>query len=62
MEWEQLLIDPNSPGPRHVYRLKVPGGWLVFCSQGNGGGLAFYPDEDYSWERAELKLPYQKLP
>lgn len=32
-------------------RAKVPGGWLVVASWGDGrGGLAFYPDPAHAWD------------
>jgi len=32
-----------------VQRAKVIGGWLVTYDSGEGGGITFVPDPDYSW-------------
>jgi hypothetical protein len=37
-------------------RAKVPGGWLIYASDGyhHHGGLTFYPDPDHRWNGSSL--------
>lgn len=38
-----------------VYRAKVPGGWLILTSGGQGfSGLTFYPDPKHEWDGGSL--------
>jgi hypothetical protein len=43
--WHELASAPCA-----ARRAKVPGGWLVSA----GGGVAFYPDPQHSWDGASL--------
>jgi len=54
MIWEEL----ESAGGGHlaVRRAKVPGGWLVYASNGyhHHGGMSFYPDPEHRWNGGTL--------
>ena len=40
-----------SRGFHTVLRAKVPGGWLVMASGGQGlSGVTFYPDPEHRWD------------
>ncbi len=47
--WECIgKLEMHGGFTDYMYRMQVPGGWLVWvCS--SGGGLTFYPDPDYEW-------------
>jgi hypothetical protein len=51
--WEEL---ESAGGLLAVRRAKVPGGWLVYTSNGyhHHGGLTFYPDPDHLWDGGTL--------
>ncbi|MBI5388106.1 MAG: hypothetical protein HZA90_25860 [Verrucomicrobia bacterium] len=39
----------------HMHRARVPGGWLVVVSGGQGmGGITFYPDPRHEWDGGTL--------
>jgi hypothetical protein len=53
-QWERIEFrkpeDPKSKQPGELYRLKVPGGWLVAHDWGNDlGPLVFLPDVGHKW-------------
>ena len=33
-----------------IARAKVPGGWLGVYTHGDGGGITFVPDPNYTWQ------------
>jgi hypothetical protein len=37
---------------KHVYRARVPGGWLIFTYPEMKGlyGVTFYPDPNHAWD------------
>jgi hypothetical protein len=52
LNWEMLASKkvPNAGNLIHIYRSRVPGGWLVFANQGGGpSGLTFVPDPHHTW-------------
>ncbi len=53
IEWEELK---SSGGLLSAYRAKVPGGWLVYISNGyhHHGGVTFYPDLGHLWTGESL--------
>ena len=56
---ERLLIwdeVPSTGGLLAVLRAKVPGGWLVYASNGyhHHGGMTFYPDPEHRWNGGTL--------
>ena len=53
--WEQLQ---SSGGLLAVLRAKVPGGWLVYASNGyhHHGGITFYPDPEHQWTGETLPI------
>ncbi len=62
IEWEHLdekkLKEHFTVFEVGLFRLKVPGGWLVMtvCDFGQGGtGLCFYPDPDHVWDGTSLQ-------
>jgi hypothetical protein len=50
--WERIEFPPASKGqPVEMFRLQVPGGWLVAHGWGNNPGpLVFLPDENHTWD------------
>lgn len=48
LEWREVR---SSGALLAVYRAEVPGGWLVYASNGyhHHGGITFYPDPTHSW-------------
>lgn len=53
IEWEELenVGDPII----HIFRAKIPGGWLVTskestASRGAAIGLTFVPDPNHTWD------------
>jgi len=57
IEWE-VLQAARTPGGLsfHVYRARVPGGWLVYVhlDPDCGGGVTFYPDPGHKWDGGSL--------
>ncbi len=53
IEWKELK---SAGGLLSVYRAKVPGGWLVYASNGyyHHGGITFYPDPGHLWTGESL--------
>ena len=53
--WETI---ESSGGRGHlaIRRAKVPGGWLVYASDGyhSHGGLTFLPDPSHQWDGCSL--------
>jgi hypothetical protein len=51
--WEVL---ESTGGLLAVLRAKVPGGWLVYASNGyhQHGGITFYPDPEHRWTGSTL--------
>lgn len=51
--WEECR---SAGGLLAVLRAKVPGGWLVYASNGylHHGGLSFYPDPEHRWSGGSL--------
>ena len=51
--WEEL---ESVGGLLAVRRAKVPGGWLVYASNGyhHHGGITFYPDPEHRWSGSSL--------
>lgn len=51
VKWEELGEMPTST----LYRIKVPGGWLVRI-QGHSGSeaITFYPDPQHLWNGSPL--------
>jgi hypothetical protein len=45
--WEMIEAEPSY---RQIERAKVPGGWLVRMSVGDGGGITFVPDPKHEWK------------
>ena len=53
LKWQDL----KSSAIGHVfsvYRVKVPGGWLVSVHMGDGVGVTFYPDPNHQWDGSSL--------
>jgi hypothetical protein len=52
--WEDLASSGH--GNLSMRRAKVPGGWLIYASDGyhHHGGLTFYPDPDHRWNGSSL--------
>ncbi len=48
IQWEEVR---SSGALLAVHRARVPGGWLVYASNGyhHHGGITFYPDPSHSW-------------
>ncbi len=48
LEWREVR---SSGALLAVFRAEVPGGWLVYASNGyhHHGGITFYPDPTHSW-------------
>jgi hypothetical protein len=48
LEWQEVR---SSGALLAVYRAHVPGGWLVYASNGyhHHGGITFYPDPTHAW-------------
>jgi hypothetical protein len=46
--WEDV---ESTGGLLAVLRARVPGGWLVYASNGyhHHGGMTFYPDPEHRW-------------
>ncbi len=53
LEWQELR---SSGALLAAYRAKVPGGWLVYVSNGyhHHGGVTFYPDPAHLWTGESL--------
>jgi len=52
IEWENLKCNEEF---FHVYRCRVPGGWLVFVNAyGDSAGLTFMPDRNHVWDGGSL--------
>ena len=53
--WIELPVNKqllsNAPS---VKAAKVPGGWLIWASSNNKGGLTFYPDPKHEWDGGTL--------
>lgn len=51
--WEECT---SVGGLLAVLRAKVPGGWLVYASNGyhHHGGITFYPDPEHRWTGGTL--------
>ena len=51
--WEEL---ESVGGLLAVRRAKVPGGWLIYASNGyhHHGGMTFYPDPEHRWNGSTL--------
>jgi hypothetical protein len=47
---EKVVWEEVPTKMLYVYRLPVPGGWLVFAALSSGGGLTFYPDPEHEWD------------
>jgi hypothetical protein len=45
MEWEKIKSNLGT-----MYRVSVPGGWLVSVWKPEGVGLTFYPDPGHMWD------------
>jgi len=45
LQWEKVPSDNSFS----VYRVKVPGGWLVFTYWADKSGMTFYPDPKHEW-------------
>jgi len=60
-EWEHIICS-HAGLATHLYRTKVPGGWLVqvqnyVSSMGSHiGGLTFYPDPQHEWDGNSMPL------
>jgi len=57
IDWEDLKSSRTPGGLSfHVYRARVPGGWLVYVhlDPDCGGGVTFYPDKDHKWDGRSL--------
>lgn len=52
LRWEELEQEGVPYG--RIFRVKVPGGWLVRVHQPEGEGITFYPDPNYSWDGKSL--------
>jgi hypothetical protein len=51
LRWEQI---ESARG--HVFRSKVPGGWLVILEYGSSSpSIVFYPDPDHAWDGSSLE-------
>ena len=52
--WEDL--DSSGHGHLAMRRAKVPGGWLIYASDGyhHHGGMTFYPDPEHRWNGSSL--------
>jgi len=52
LNWEEL----KSAGYENVsiYRVKVPGGWLVSVKGYQQAGVTFYPDPKHQWNGNSL--------
>ena len=53
ISWEELA---SEGGLLAVRRTKVPGGWLIYVSNGyhHHGGLTFFPDPGHDWDGSSL--------
>lgn len=54
-KWERIESeaseDKKAGQPGEIFRLQVPGGWLVAASWGLGlGPLTYVPDAEHKWE------------
>jgi hypothetical protein len=53
--WERIAFDApaqtKDQQPTEMFRLKVPGGWLVAAAWGGiqPGGLVLLPDQRHEW-------------
>jgi len=46
-DWENIGIDPLH---HELYRLEVPGGWLLMMMTATDKcALTFYPDPEHKW-------------
>jgi len=54
VNWEKLGC--NTATILHLYRSKVPGGWLVVVVGGESesASLTFYPDPEHQWDGRSL--------
>ncbi len=56
LRWEKLKNEGLSYG--HIYRAKVPGGWLVaiqlMLGASGGEGITFYPGPNHKWDGSSL--------
>lgn len=34
----------------HVFRIKVPGGWIIVVEKNLHNAVTFYPDAQHQWE------------
>ena len=52
--WED--VESSGRGHLAIRRAKIPGGWLVYASDGyyHHGGLVFYPDPEHRWNGSSL--------
>lgn len=48
--WEEVEMTGKVLHNSNMYRVMVPGGWLVFVQNGVASGLSFYPDPEHTWE------------
>jgi hypothetical protein len=46
-KWERIAKPDASVSD--CSRLKVPGGWLVALSSGNGHAITFFADPQHQW-------------
>jgi len=46
LKWEKVPSDNRFS----VYRVKVPGGWLVLTYWADKSGMTFYPDPNHQWD------------
>jgi hypothetical protein len=59
LKFNLLTADMGTGGRhKHLYRAKVPGGWLLYFSETGGDvdavGLCFFPDPTHSWDGSSL--------
>jgi hypothetical protein len=57
---QDIEFDDDDP-VFHLYRAKIPGGWLVLMQKHNVryrgwgyGGITFVPDPDHEWDGSSI--------
>ena len=54
LKWEKVPEQGRSSVYSQTERAKIPGGWLVRTSLGEGSGVTFVPDPDHKWDGNSL--------
>ncbi len=52
LEWERLASSFRNT---HIYRCRVPAGWLIYTDGSSEGSITFMPDPKHHWDGGSLE-------